>query len=440
MFKKLHLQLVFFCGLIMTSILLTMMTICLHISESGLRKQSFTDFCSNADTVLTHLDNQTVISLTWLSQVEHNYHLTIDIIDNGTPLFYNSLSDTPNVRRSLSDTARQIASDVYGLDAAGFRSSNLLRQQESFRLNLQSEPQYYACAAFLPKGDRFLDIVILYSTELLHAQIAHQRLLFFAGTVISLIVLTLLAWFFIGRLLKPLEENRRKQVQFVAAASHELRSPLSVILSSLSALRILLTKSDAQALDPATQRFADTIENEGNRMSRLINDMLTLANADSSNWSIHPHSTELDTLLIQTYEKYEPIARSRHCRLLIELPEDMIAPCPCDEQRISQLLAILIDNALSYTPENGTITLGLHIRSGRFELIVSDNGPGIPDSQKRAVFERFYRADDSHLSKEHFGLGLCIAKEIVRLHRGRLLLTDTPGGGATFTIILPGER
>ncbi len=457
MFKKLHKQLVFFCCLIMTAILLAMTAICLSISESGLRRQSFADFRNNADTVLTHLDNQTIVSLSWLSQIENNYHLTIDILDNGTPLLYGILSDTQNSRRTLADAARQTAAETYGLDADSFRSTNLLRQQEVFHLELPSMPQYYACVALLPKDDRFLDIAILYSTEQVHAQIMHQRLLFLVGTAISLLILTLLAWIFIGRMLKPLEENRRKQVQFVAAASHELRSPLTVILSSLSALRMSLAESDTQIADAGitgnigcsvpkntaiteAQRFADTIENEGKRMSRLINDMLMLANADNSSWSIYPHFAELDTLLIQTFEKYEPIARSKQHRLLINLPDDMIAPCPCDEQRISQLLAILIDNALSYTPENSTITLGLRTQPGRFELSVSDNGPGIPDAQKRVIFERFYRMDDAHQSKDHFGLGLCIAKEIVRLHRGKLLLTDTPGGGATFTIVLSGEK
>lgn len=479
MFKKLHRQLIFFCCLIMTAILLAMTAICLSISESALRRQSFADFRNNADTVLTHLDNQTIVSLSWLSQIEHNYHLTIDILDNGTPLLYGSLSDTQNSRCTLADAARQAAAETYGLDTDSFRSTNLLRQQEVFHLELPSMPQYYACVALLPKDNRFLDIAILYSTEQIRAQIMHQRLLFLAGTAISLLILTLLAWIFIGRMLNPLEENRRKQVQFVAAASHELRSPLTVILSSLSALRMSLIESDTRTAATETtdypyavsslsdracalsntastdnggdstpkntaftevQRFADTIENEGKRMSRLIDDMLMLANADNNSWSIHPHFAELDTLLIQTFEKYEPIARSKKCRLLIKLPDDMIAPCPCDEQRISQLLAILIDNALSYTPENGTITLSLRTQPGRFELSVSDNGPGIPDAQKRAVFERFYRMDDAHQSKDHFGLGLCIAREIIRLHRGKLLLTDTPGGGATFTIVLPGEK
>ena len=108
----------------------------------------------------------------------------------------------------------------------------------------------------------------------------------------------------------------------------------------------------------------------------------------------------------------------------------------CDEERIAQVLSILMDNALSYTPAPGSITLSLSFTSGHVSLSVADNGPGIPDSAKKQVFQRFFRQDKAHTSKDHFGLGLSIAREIVRIHRGRLVLSDTPGGGATFTRIL----
>ena len=101
------------------------------------------------------------------------------------------------------------------------------------------------------------------------------------------------------------------------------------------------------------------------------------------------------------------------------------------------LLAILIDNAFSYTPPGGSIRLTLDVSDTRFRLSVCDNGPGIPDAQKAQIFERFYRADTSRKSKSHFGLGLSIASEIAALHHGRLYAKDTPGGGATFTLELP---
>lgn len=114
----------------------------------------------------------------------------------------------------------------------------------------------------------------------------------------------------------------------------------------------------------------------------------------------------------------------------------MSAPYPCDRERIEQVLSILLDNALSYTPENGRICLSLAGTSDRPTIRVSDNGIGIPDSEKESIFDRFYRCDKAHKDKMHFGLGLCIAQEIIHMHKGKIWVEDTPGGGATFVIIL----
>ena len=152
---------------------------------------------------------------------------------------------------------------------------------------------------------------------------------------------------------------------------------------------------------------------------------------------MHPAEVELDTLLLEVFESFESQAMAHQLRWDICLPSEAIPPCLCDEERIRQLLAILIDNAFSYTPPGGSIRLTLDVSDTRFRLSVCDNGPGIPDAQKAQIFERFYRADTSRKSKSHFGLGLSIASEIAALHHGRLYAKDTPGGGATFTLELP---
>ena len=130
-------------------------------------------------------------------------------------------------------------------------------------------------------------------------------------------------------------------------------------------------------------------------------------------------------------------AAQKQIRIHVSLPDDPLPKCCCDRQRIGQALAILLDNAVSYTPPGGEIRLFAARRRGGIELIVSDNGPGIPDALRERVFERFYRADVSRSKKEHYGLGLSIAREIASLHRGKLTLRDTPGGGATFILYLP---
>lgn len=200
------------------------------------------------------------------------------------------------------------------------------------------------------------------------------------------------------------------------------------MLSSLSAMK--------HAAPEEAEHFSEMITLEGKRMSRLINDMLTLSGTDSSHFTIQKTDVELDTLLLSAYEKFEPLARKKEISLHISLPDALIPPCPCDQGRMEQVLSILIDNALSYTPSGGKISLSLQSSSNQLMLRVADTGMGISDSEKKAVFDRFYRCDKSHKDKNHFGLGLCIAQEIIHLHKGRLWVEDTPGGGATFVIVL----
>ena len=172
-------------------------------------------------------------------------------------------------------------------------------------------------------------------------------------------------------------------------------------------------------------------------MSRLVNDMLSLANADNHSWTMFPSSCELDTLLLDTYEKYDSLMAKKHLRFHINLPDSSLSPCICDPGRISQVLGILLDNAISYVPEGGTVCLSLEETESDFRISASDNGPGIPDEAKKTIFQRFYRASDSRNDKSHFGLGLCIAKEIIVLHKGSIAVTDAPEGGALFLIRLP---
>ena len=214
----------------------------------------------------------------------------------------------------------------------------------------------------------------------------------------------------------------------MAAASHELRAPLTVILSSLSAMK--------HAPLQKQQQFANHIQEEGQRMKRLIGDMLSLANADNNNWSFYPALVEPDTLLLDVYERYQPRACEKGIRLDIHLPESEVVPQKWDADRMAQVLEILLDNAISYTPMGGCIQLILLQKREYTQYQVADNGPGIPDDKKAAVFQRFYRADPSHHDRNHFGLGLCIAEEIVRLHRGQIRVEDAPGGGALFTVTI----
>ena len=425
MFQKVHLRLAALCAGITIVILLAMSLGYLYISEQGLRRSHYVSFQNDMNTVINNLDQQTIITHEWLTLMEDNGKYLINIIDNGTPFLYNDRS-TPE-QKQLFETAWNIYEQTFEIQnlSAAFVTYHM---EFLFSSKGYGGNDYYACVATSERSNGTFQVMLLCSMEPLLHQIKTQRLLFFALDVLAIVALTLFSWHFTRRILRPLEENQRQQNQFIAAASHELRTPLAVILSCTSAL--------IRASEEERPHFLESIQSEGMRMSRLIDDMLLLTKAGSFRWTIRKEPTELDTLLLNTFEAFEPIASEKSIRLLIELPEDAVPPILCDEERVRQVLSILLHNAISYTPKGGRIRLSLTFEDKYTRILVSDNGIGIPDAEKERIFERFYRADQSRSEKGHFGLGLSIASEIISAHNGQLLVSDTPGGGSTFTVIL----
>jgi len=145
-------------------------------------------------------------------------------------------------------------------------------------------------------------------------------------------------------------------------------------------------------------------------------------------------------MLLRGGERFEPLAREKGLSISVRLPQSALPRCSCDPQRIQQLLSILVDNAVSYTPPGGAIVLRAERGRRSVRFLVSDSGPGIPDEQKKLIFDRFYRGDASRTGREHYGLGLSIAHEIAALHRGALTVQDGPEGGAEFVLALPFVR
>ncbi len=426
MFQKLHIQLTFLCTLASGMILVLMSLICLCFWESESRKSHFSDLQINSTLLVNHLDSQSILSRDWLAQFCVDTGFEIDIRDKGIKLAFETLSP-----RTLDDDiftlARERAHAEYSVLEESITPNSILSTHADFSLEWNGE-DYYASVAMIPKNGGVLNMAVLLPLTDLHASFILRRFLFAGADLFGLLLLGLFFWFFTWRMMQPLIRSRQKQVEFIAFASHELRSPLTVMLSALSAMR--------HAPPQEAAHFAETIRQEGKRMGRLINDMLMLSGTDSSHFTIQKSAVELDTLLLSAYEKFEPLAKKKLISLSVTLPDELVPPCFCDRERIEQVLSILLDNALSYTPLEGTISLALEVCADKFVIRVSDSGIGIPDSEKDAVFDRFYRCDKSHKDKEHFGLGLCIAQEIIKAHRGKIQVEDTLGGGASFVVIL----
>lgn len=239
--------------------------------------------------------------------------------------------------------------------------------------------------------------------------------------------------FLIQKAVIPVEASMKSQKDFIAAASHELKAPLAVIQANAE----LLEQSEKS---PSTQHKQAVILEECNRMSHLIQSLLSLASSDAGNWKMSIQYTDMDTLFIETWETWLSPCRQKGITLNIKLEEKCYPKVPCDKERISQVLGILLDNAISYSSPGASIEFEAMDDNRQFHFSVIDHGPGIPNAEKARVFDRFYHGDPSRSDKNHYGLGLSIAKEIIKLHDGNIEVADTPGGGCTFRISLPIKR
>jgi len=429
MFKKLHLQMTLFCTLITGMIMISMSVINIVSSESSLQENAYISFQNDAASMVASLENQTVISYEWISRMEKNGRYLISISNNGYPLLYDQLNRTEEGTRLLKKASKLVFSE-YAFEPSSLSQKGVLTSQVFYILHENGKEQFYVTAANIPKNNRSLEIFVVYSLKSLHQQIFDQRILFLVLNLLGLVLLFIFSWFFTRKMIAPLKRSREQQIQFVASASHELRTPLTVILSSLSAMD--------KASEEGIQRFKNIITSEGMRMSRLVDDLLTLAKADNLKFEMRSEPVELDTLLLNTVEKFEPLAGQKHIHISISLPDETLAPYTGDYGRLEQVISILLDNAVSYTPEGGRIQLSLLIQQARFEIKITDNGPGIPNESKDIIWDRFSRLDKSHTDRKHFGLGLPIAKEIVKNHKGKIWVEDAVDDtGAVFIVSLP---
>lgn len=429
MFQKIRLRLTLLSGGITTLILIIMTLGYLYTSEKNLMQNRIFSWQSDVSSIAFNLEQQTVITHTWLANLEAGGNYYVSILDNNTPFLFND---------RMNDTAfHDLVTDAwaYYYENGGALPENTISYRSRYKtFLLKKEQSYYCFVITLDKENvsenSTLKLLLIAPLRNIQHQIFQQRLVFMGIIFMALAAIWLFSWFFTGKLLFPIEENRKKQNQFVAAASHELRTPLAVILSCTEAM---LEKPD---IEPFAHDLS-TVKSEALRMSSLIQDLLTLSSRDANHFPIQKASTELDTLLLDAYEAFEAMAHTKQLKISVTLPEDIIPPCNCDKQRIYQVIAILLHNAISYTPNGGKITLALTMQEKYFALSISDTGVGIPDEEKEKIFDRFYRSEKSRSTKGHFGLGLSIAYEIVAAHHGTIRVYDNESGGATFAVKLP---
>ena len=231
--------------------------------------------------------------------------------------------------------------------------------------------------------------------------------------------------------LKQLERTRE---EFVANVSHELRTPLSLIKGYVETLL-----DGAKNNPEVATKFLQTIERNARRLDLLIQDLLAISALESGRVKLNVQPVLMQAAVEEVFSNLKERAAARNVKLVNALP-DLTAGA--DPDRLQQVLANLLDNAVKYGRDGGTVTIsGRQAEDGMVEIAVRDDGPGIPAESLERVFERFYRVDKGRSREQGgTGLGLAIVKHIVQSHGGKVWAKSEPGQGATFCFTLPQAR
>ena len=228
--------------------------------------------------------------------------------------------------------------------------------------------------------------------------------------------------------LKQLERTRE---EFVANVSHELRTPLSLIKGYVETLL-----DGARDNPEVAERFLKIIDRNAQRLDLLIQDLLTISALESGRIKLNVQPVNLGALVGKVFTDLHSKADNKNVELVNELPELTVN---ADANRLDQVFANLVDNAIKYGRANGSVRVGSKmLDDGTLEVFVRDDGPGIPAESLDRVFERSYRVDKARSRDQGgTGLGLSIVKHIVQAHRGEVRVESGPGKGATFFFTLP---
>ena len=224
-----------------------------------------------------------------------------------------------------------------------------------------------------------------------------------------------------------LQTSFENEVQFTSDVSHELRTPITVILTQAE-----YGKGYISSVEEAQKSFG-IIEKEGQKMSKLVSQLLTLARMERGRQKLNLENINLSELIEMTVETQTLSAKSKNIKIITKIMPEIYANI--DEMMIMRVFTNLISNAISYGKQNGTVIIELFLKEDKIISKISDDGIGISEDKLDKIWLRFYQVDPSK-NGDNSGLGLSMVKKIVELHKGEIFVESELGKGTTFTIIL----
>ena len=235
---------------------------------------------------------------------------------------------------------------------------------------------------------------------------------------------------------RQLAELERIRAEFVSVASHELKTPINVIIGYLE----LLQEGIYGQLTPKQNEVLQTITKQANTLTRLVKRLLDISRFEASGGKIDVREVELYRFLTTLESSFSVLANQRDIAFTVNHGEDLPGKVCWDEDRINEVLGNLLSNAFKFTPRGGKVALAVGAQENKVSVTVTDTGAGISAEQLPHIFDKFFQADNqAQAATKGTGLGLAIAKEIVEAHGGQITVESQVGRGTTFVVTLPAE-
>ena len=328
----------------------------------------------------------------------------------------------------FDSNARDIGDQRPSLEV--FDAARTALRKDIVRTHFQRNGQTWrlVAQAFLLRQQSFVIVAAADESEL---DLHYVRLieLFGLAALAGALLLGISSYYFAGRAIQPVVTNVEATRRFITDAAHELRTPVAALRTHAE---VALQRSD---IDDPTRHTLQTVVDESTRLSTLVADLLTLSRADTGERVIARKPFYLDDVVSDATASVSALARTRHITLSQGRYEQ--ARINGDERLIRQLITILLDNALKYTPDGGAVTTHVYADGEAAVVAVADTGIGVPESERARIFDRFYRGERGRNSTAGAGLGLSIARWIVAAHDGQISVVPGDSGGSRFEARFP---